>query len=1048
MTHFEERLRALAGEDVTQAALTLQARGGVREIWTGPDRLRYLVAGAVPQEVELSAEGIHCGCEHFAAAGSCIHAVAAVAEAGKAGLLEAMLLRRAGLCGMQLLDTIDAVIPEIPVRLEVVLSVTPGTCCPTLRAGLRLGFERMYVVRSLPQFFQAIRDGQDLTFGKGLTLNMGSFRAEESSQPALRQLQSIHDTLAQAGAVPTGAAAKWLPLTDGTASALLSRLENAAFRMMCGETQWVSQGIREEVLPLDFRMEETPHGLAVTAEYPRTLTALTRDCRYVLWQDRVVRTDAAQRRLLPLIIAKGTDGLCSFLFERGIADWAAGELIPALQLAGAVTLGDGIQRRLIREALQPRVYLDREQLRVTARVSFCYGDRELNPFAPAESTERRRAGEKLLLRDAEGEHRVLSCLDRAGFCVRRSFVTLEGEEDIFRFITEGVRELQGVCEVYLSKDFRRMSPRRPNFSGSLTLRERQLVFTLEDDGEPTEEMLAILQAIANKKRYFRLQNGDFLDLSDLEAWTEAAQSLSEAAVQDAAGPDSREDSLVLQHYRVGYLATLMREAGLPVRRDESVKAAVRALSGKETAKPVLPDGLALRNYQQAGLEWLYNLDRIGMGGILADDMGLGKTVQIIALLSCIRRPGEVSLIVAPTSLVYNWQSELQRFAPDLSLVVLSGTADQREKTIRHIQAQRDVDVLITSYPLIRRDIDALETIDFRLAVLDEAQQIKNVSSAGASAVRRIRAGSRFALTGTPLENNVGELWNLVDFVLPGYLGTYTSFMRKYQDGRNEAQLRRKIRPFLLRRLKREVLAELPDKQERVITAQMTQEQQTVYRAAMLRLRGQVDRVLREKGFGRGRGEVLSAITELREICCHPSLVMDGYRGTSGKIPLLLDLLPGILASGHRVLLFSQFTGMLRILQRQMENAQIRCLYLDGETPAAQRLDLCEHFNGGEGDVFLISLKAGGLGLNLTGADLVIHYDPWWNPAVEDQATDRAHRIGQTHKVEVLRLVMHDTIEEQVVTLGERKRALFDKLITPGEQQLAALTEQDIRRLFS
>ena len=449
--------------------------------------------------------------------------------------------------------------------------------------------------------------------------------------------------------------------------------------MVCGEKQWVSQGIREEVLPLEFRMSETAHGLIVTAEYPGALMALTENCRYVLWDGRVVSTDPVQRRLLPLLLSRGTDGRCTFLYERNMAGWAAGELIPALQLAGAVTLGDEIQRRLVREPLQPRVYLDREQLRVTARVSFCYGDRELNPFAPVENPDQRRAWDKLLLRDAEGEHRVLSCLDHAGFCVRKGFVTLEGDQEVFHFITEGVGELQSVCEVYLSRDFRRMNPRRPNLSGSLTLRERQLVFTLEDDGEPTEEMLAILQAIANKKRYFRLQNGDFLDLVDLDAWTEAAQSLAEAAAQDAGETNAQQDRLVLQHYRVGYLAGLLREAGLPVHRDDSVRAAVRALAGKDTVKPELPDGIPLRNYQQTGLEWLYNLDRIGMGGILADDMGLGKTVQIIALLSCIHQPGEVSLIVAPTSLVYNWQSELQRFAPSLSLAVLSGSAEQREK---------------------------------------------------------------------------------------------------------------------------------------------------------------------------------------------------------------------------------------------------------------------------------------------------------------------------------------------------------------------------------
>ena len=319
---------------------------------------------------------------------------------------------------------------------------------------------------------------------------------------------------------------------------------------------------------------------------------------------------------------------------------------------------------------------------------------------------------------------------------------------------------------------------------------------------------------------------------------------------------------------------------------------------------------------------------------------------------------------------------------------------------------------------------------------------------GAVAVKQLRAQTRFALTGTPMENGTGELWSIFDFVLPGYLGSYNAFLRRYQDGDNADDLRRKIRPFLMRRLKKEVLTELPDKLEETLTAQMTPEQQKVYRAAMIRLKDRVDHVMAEKGLGRGRTEVLAAITELRQICCHPALVLSDYSGSSGKLELLLEILPGAMAAGRRVLLFSQFTSMLKILRRQLESEGYATMYLDGETPPAKRLEMTEQFNGGQGQVFLISLKAGGTGLNLTGADMVIHYDPWWNPAAEDQATDRAHRIGQTRKVEVVRLVTHDSIEEQVVALGQRKKALFDQLITPGEELVTALTEKDIRALFT
>lgn len=509
-----------------------------------------------------------------------------------------------------------------------------------------------------------------------------------------------------------------------------------------------------------------------------------------------------------------------------------------------------------------------------------------------------------------------------------------------------------------------------------------------------------------------------------------------------------DDTIRLQAYRACYLQSLLESLGLPIEVDEKTQETVRLLTDPGKVQDVkLTDGLSLRPYQERGFQWLLALDRLHMGGVLADDMGLGKTVQVIALLMATRQEGQVSLVVAPTTLTYNWLSELGRFAPDLSVMVLGGSAAQRASQIRHVKEAHDVDVLITSYPLIRQDIEQLTTIEFRFAILDEAQHIKNAGSKGAQAVRQLQAQTRFALTGTPLENGVGELWSIFNFVLPGYLLSYSAFLRRYQDGTDAEDLRRRISPFLMRRLKKEVLTELPDKIESVFTAQMSPEQAKVYEATMMRLRQRVDSIVKEKGFERGRTEVLAAITQLREICCHPSLVLDDYTGTSGKLDMLLDMLPEAIAKGRRVLLFSAFTSMLKILRRELDDAGYETMYLDGDTPAQRRVEMAEQFNAGQGQIFLISLKAGGTGLNLTGADMVIHYDPWWNPAAEDQATDRAYRIGQTRKVEVIRLVTHASIEEQVVALGQRKKALFDQLIKPGESMVGGLSPQEIMSLF-
>lgn len=403
-----------------------------------------------------------------------------------------------------------------------------------------------------------------------------------------------------------------------------------------------------------------------------------------------------------------------------------------------------------------------------------------------------------------------------------------------------------------------------------------------------------------------------------------------------------------------------------------------------------------------------------------------------------------SLVVAPTSLVYNWEAEIKKFTPHLKTIVLSGGKDDRKKQAEDLEG---IDVLIASYAQVRRDIEWLEQFSFRFCILDEAQQIKNAASVGASAVKRLHAQSRFALTGTPMENHPGELWSIFDFVLPGYLMDQNDFMQRHGDGSDSDLLAKKIRPFLMRRLKREVLAELPEKIEHRIVAELTPEQRNVYLATLAQVKKELDETIRNEGMDKAHFRMLAAITRLRQICCHPGMFLEGYEGGSGKMELLMELVGEQVENGHRILIFSQFTSMLGIIRENLNQAGIKSLYLDGNTPPQDRLKLTEQYNKGDAPVFLISLRAGGYGLNLTAADTVIHYDPWWNPAVEDQATDRAHRIGQTRAVHVIRLIAHDTIEEKVSELQMRKKELIDLVVTPGEVLPSALSAKDIRALF-
>ena len=1043
-------LRAQAGEEETQAGEQLYRSGQARVATQSAKAVECVVEDRFPRRVVLSpGQPGFCGCLTCEQTGACRHVVAATLAAQESGALEPLRRRQAAVSGPKLLAAMESALPEqSAVRLEVTLQVDAlkPNASPHLRIGLRIGEDRLYAVRSIPQMIDAIDNREIIEYGKGFAFHPEWMRFRPAEKRVLEILRALCLAQKDSGISLRLPEQRWLALPEPFAEALLAALSELPFRLAVDGKTMLCKRVRQVRVPLYYRVSSDIRGLSIAAHFPKDFRPLTASCTYAVAGGMAVRVEDDQRAVMRVLWQEQYGGRSSFDFPARDADRVISELVPFLKLTGVVEIDPELEKQLIRLPLVPRIYLDRADRDVVARVQFRYGDREIDPFNEQPAPELLRRNEKLLLRDAAAERRVLDALGAAGFYVSRGHVYLTGQESIFTFVSEGVRKLQELCEVYFSNDFRRFQPHRPSLTGRMRMRGSVLEMQFQMDGEPAQEILAIMEALSRHRRYFRLKDGAFLDLTALEGWQPLAESVAEAASLEGASVTSLTgDTLTLQGYRTAYLHSLLETADLPMTVDESVSRAVQALC--EPPAVTLPAGLSLRPYQQRGFQWLYALDQLHMGGVLADDMGLGKTVQIIALLLATRESGQTSIVVAPTTLTYNWLSELRRFAPDLTAMVISGSAPQRASQIRHVREARDVDVLITSYPLIRQDIDLLSDMEFRFAILDEAQNIKNAGSKGAQAVKQLKARTRFALTGTPMENGIGELWSIFDFVLPGYLLGYSAFLRRYQDGLDADDLRRRIRPFLMRRLKKDVLPELPDKLETVLTAQMTAEQTKVYRAALLRLRDRVDAVMRQKGLDRGRTEVLAAITQLREICCHPSLVLEDYFGSSGKLDLLLDLLPTALAAGRRLLVFSAFTSMLRILRRRLEETGYQALYLDGETPAADRLDLTQRFNAGEGEVFLISLKAGGTGLNLTGADMVVHYDPWWNPAAEDQATDRAHRIGQTHKVEVLRLVTHDSIEEKVVELGLRKRALFDQLITPGEQLLSKLSPQEIMGLF-
>src|SRR5436190_2015802 len=455
----------------------------------------------------------------------------------------------------------------------------------------------------------------------------------------------------------------------------------------------------------------------------------------------------------------------------------------------------------------------------------------------------------------------------------------------------------------------------------------------------------------------------------------------------------------------------------------------------------------LRPYQKSGVAWLNFLRANGFGGILADEMGLGKTLQTLALIQSVKGP---VLVICPTSLVFNWVAEAKRFTPKLKVLALNGP-DRREL----FGEIPNSNLVITSYALVRRDADLYRDIEFDTVVLDEAQHIKNRQTQNAQAVKGIRSRDRLVLTGTPLENSVLDLWSIFDFLMPGYLGSADDFRERYEipitrhgDAHAQERLARRLRPFILRRLKRDVAPELPPKVEQMAMCDLTAEQSTVYQQILDASRKEVLQAVDAQGLARSRMVILNALLRLRQICCDLRLLKleNASADNSGKLELFSELLDEAIDGGHRVLVFSQFVSMLSLLKDKLQEREIEFCYLDGSTP--NRGEVVSRFQQGNAPVFLISLKAGGVGLNLPGADTVIHFDPWWNPAVEDQATDRAHRIGQTRVVTSYKLITRNTVEEKIVNLQQRKREIISATLG-GEEQLAeALTLEELRELLS
>lgn len=690
-------------------------------------------------------------------------------------------------------------------------------------------------------------------------------------------------------------------------------------------------------------------------------------------------------------------------------------------------------------------YLDKVGSHIECKAMVLYGEKE---YYLAQIPTKEEAA-----RDIRREFQVRSILegyfelapDQQTYCS-------EEEESMLEFLEDGLHQLEEVSEVFATDRFKNMHViPMPTVTTGIFMKGNLLDISWDVEGMSAQEVLDILADYKKKKKYHKLKSGDFLrmDENSIAVLAELNDGLHLTKEQ------LKERKAEVPLYRSLYLDALMKDNAEYIRleRNKEFKNIIREMRSMEDGDYEIPDEIhaELRPYQQIGFQWLCSLEKFGFGGILADDMGLGKTLQVLTFLAA--HPGTHMLVVCPASLVYNWEAECQRFYPSAQVMTLAGSLATRKKQIGKWDKQ---DIIITSYDLLKRDIDFYTDLKFDYMVIDEAQYIKNASTQAAKAVKTIACNCRFALTGTPIENRLSELWSIFEFLMPGYLFSYKRFKEELEgpiaeskDEDARLRLSRLVRPFILRRLKKDVLKELPDKVEEVIYARMEGEQNSLYQARekqlLMTLAGQT-----EAEFKTQKLQILAEITALRQICCDPSLIYENYTHDSAKTKTCIEVVENAVSSGHKLLLFSQFAAMLERLYDLLRKRGLRIFMLTGKTSKEERRRLVTEFQNGNADVFLISLKAGGTGLNLTAADMVIHYDPWWNLAAQNQATDRAYRIGQDNKVTVLRLIVKGTIEERILKMQEDKQNLADSIISEDgvsisgfdKEQLIAVLEEN------
>lgn len=957
------------------------------------------------------------------------------------------------------------------------------------------GVRGTYQVRDIEAFAHHVQHGALHAYGKKLAFAHRLEAFDERSRAVVRVVSELFpDERIFGGSTfrTAGAGKREVRVREAEVVALLDALGEGVFTLVRrrGNAGAVEGAVAESWrvgadAPLEALLFDAVDGGYDVRLTEPVLVVRGLERAYVLADGVAVRVEGAEAAAFAFLREAGlADGGAAFVAESDGAAFCR-RALPVLEAAVDVRLPEPW------EALRPvagtlAFYFDKtgrkEAALIRLTVKAFYGEREVVLASPADS------GEKPELRPASQQPFRDQALEDAGIMLAAQFfdgsmtLPLRQADLAGELLYGGLAQFRAAGEVFTTPAFDRLVVERPpRVQIGLSLRANLIQMDVRESDVSRDELAAMFSSLRRRKRFHRMSDGRIVALAegDVAHLGEMVRDLGVSA------DELLDGTAQIPTYQAFYLDREYADAV----RDASFEDYLRRVG--EPARPVAPPAdltATLRPYQLEGFRWLARLASLGFGGILADEMGLGKTLQTIALVQSLRNAGQLDgpvLIACPASLVFNWADEFARFAPDMPVAALEGTRVQREMLVaraagegegrvigRGAEAAGDgapagevPAVIVASYDRVRIDGPFLQPVGWGMVVLDEAQRIKNHATKTTRAVKRLRAPLRFALTGTPIENRLSELWSIFDFLMPGLLGSYERFRERYElgilgeDEEAAARLRALVEPFLLRRRKADVLTDLPPKTELVRYVPLSAEQRRLYDGAEQRLREDLNAQKRQNASRANRRghmaeaekssvEVLAELTRLRQIALDPALVFENYRGGAEKLGAIMELVAEAQEADRKVLVFSQFTGYLSLLADELDRRGLAHFTITGATPKRERVELVKRFNVDDTPVFLVSLKAGGTGLNLTGASVVVHADPWWNAAATDQATDRAHRIGQEREVDVYKVVAKGTIEERIVALQEAKRDLADSVVAAtGADALAGLTRERLAALL-